>query len=420
VINHRSVRARGHLTSVNRVPPRVLWVTEERPDIRLGGGSVRQAHLLKEVAKAMPVDLLVTGHIDDDQVRAAAANVTEMDVRLAFTPEQPLVRQLHWLLVALLYPRPWYAYGAGPRRRALTRALGERQQGYDIVCVEHEALAPLIPAAPAGRWVLTLHQVVSGELVQELAAVKRRRRRWLLERDLAKARRMEERAAVSYDQLVVCSEADAAAVAALARGKTRRPIAVVPNGVDLEHFRPEPIPSEPRVLFPGSFHFPPNIHGAIWLCAEIWPLVRTAVPNATLELVGREPDPRVLALRSCPGVSVEADVPSMAPYFERARAVAVPLEVGTVTRLKALEAMASGRPVIGTTIGLEGLDVVDGVEARLADETEAFANAIIEVLRDDLVAQRLAEAGRRHVEARFGWERIGRDYVQVLSQLAAS
>jgi glycosyltransferase involved in cell wall biosynthesis len=206
----------------------------------------------------------------------------------------------------------------------------------------------------------------------------------------------------------------------LARGRTQRPIAIVPNGVDLEQFRPGPIPDEPRVLFPGSFHFPPNIHGAIWLCSEIWPLVRAAVPNATLELVGREPDPRILALRSCPGVTVEADVPSMAPYFERTRAVVVPLQVGTGTRLKALEAMASGRPVIGTTIGLQGLDVADGVEARLADDTEAFASAIIEVLHDDHVARRLANAGRGHVEARFGWDRIGRDYVQLLGELAAS
>jgi glycosyltransferase involved in cell wall biosynthesis len=210
------------------------------------------------------------------------------------------------------------------------------------------------------------------------------------------------------------------AVAALANGKTRRPVAVVPNGVDLDAFRLSPVPSEPRVLFPGSFHFPPNIHGAIWLCSEIWPVVRAAVPNATLELVGREPDERVIALGSCPGVSVEADVPSMAPYFERARAVVVPLQVGTGTRLKALEAMASGRPVIGTTIGLQGLDVSDEIQVRLADQTDAFANAIIEVLTNDGIAGRLGQAGREHVEARFGWGRIGRDYVDLLLQLAAS
>jgi polysaccharide biosynthesis protein PslH len=407
-----------HLTPA-RASPRILWVTEERPDTALGGGSVRQAHLLREVAKALPVDLLVTGHVDDAQVRAAAASVTELDVRLAFTPEQSLVRQLHWLLVALLYPRPWYAYGAGPRRRALARALSQRQDRYDIVCVEHEALAPLASAAGAERWVLTLHQVVSGELVQELAGVSRRRRRWLLQRDLAKARRLEEQAATSYDQLVVCSELDARALTAQADGRIRRPIAVVPNGVDLEQFQAGPIPSQPRVLFPGSFHFPPNIHGAIWLCSEVWPLVRAAVPEASLALVGREPDPRVLALQSCPGVSVEADVPSMAPYFARARAVAVPLHVGTGTRLKALEAMASGRPVIGTSIGLQGLDVSDDREVRLTDQTGAFAEALIEVLTNDQVAGRLGDAGRRHVEARFGWERIGRDYVELLRQLAA-
>jgi glycosyltransferase involved in cell wall biosynthesis len=406
------------LTPPQRSRPRVLWVTEERPDRTLGGGSVRQAHLLEQVASVLPVDLLLTGQVHDQRVRAAAAHVTELDVRLAFTPEQPLVRQLHWLLVALLSPRPWYAYGAGPRRRALARVLRQRQEHYDIVCLEHETLAPLLPAAHAGRWVLTLHQVVSAELLQELAGVRRRRRRWLLQRDLAKAQRMEAQAAAGYDQLVVCSDDDARAIAAVANGKTRRPIAVIPNGVDLNEFSPSPIPRAPRVLFPGSFHFPPNIHGAVWMCSEIWPRVQAAIPNATLELVGRQPDPRVLALGSCPGVSVEADVPSMAPYFERARAVAVPLLVGTGTRLKALEAMASGRPVVGTTIGLQGLGVTDGVEVRLADEADEFANAIIEVLTDDEVAARLSDAGRAHVQDRFGWERIGREYLDLLLELA--
>lgn len=398
--------------------PRLLWVTEERPDRGLGGGSVRQAHLLETVANAMDVDLLVTGRVEDQGVRAAVSELTELDVRLAFTPDDPVGRRLHWFAVALFSPRPWYAYGAGPRRRALARVIRQRRHDYDLVCIDHETLAPLVPSDRSGRWILTLHQIVSAELEQELRGVRRRRRRWLLSRDLAKARRMEREAIRNYDQLIVCSERDAATLAELSGDPSTRKVMVIPNGVDLLSFRPSPVPREPRVLFPGAFHFPPNIYGAIWLCTEIWPLVRAAVPGATLQLVGREPDQRVLALASEPGVEVVANVPSMVPYFERARAVVVPLRVGSGTRLKAVEAMSCARPVIGTTIGMEGLDVVDRVQARIADHAEAFAEAMIDVLHNDDTARNLGEAGRAHVETRFGWDRIGTDYVRLLSELA--
>jgi glycosyltransferase involved in cell wall biosynthesis len=366
----------------------------------------------------MQVDLLVAGRVTDERVRAAARSIKELDVRLAFTPEQPsLVRQLHWVSAALSYPLPWYAYGAGPRRRAFASFLRRNAGSYDVVIVEHLTLAPLRPAIGSTPCLITLHQIVSEELAQEMRSV-RPRRRWLLRRDLDKAVRMERAALLGYDQIVVCSVVDAGAIAALAPNRRSR-VAVVPNGADLTNFHPTPIPSEPRVLFPGSFHFPPNIHGAQWLCEEIWPRVRRALPDASLQLAGRDPDPRVLALTSHPGVSLHPNVPSMTPYFERARAIAVPLRVGTGTRLKALEAMASGRPLVGTTIGLEGIDVVDGEQARVADDAESFANALIDVLTDGEQARQLAAAGRAHVEGRFGWDRIGADYADLVRRLKA-
>jgi glycosyltransferase involved in cell wall biosynthesis len=122
----------------------------------------------------------------------------------------------------------------------------------------------------------------------------------------------------------------------------------------------------------------------------------------------------VLDLSSLPGVSVDADVPSMTTYFEATRAVVVPLRIGTGTRLKALEALAACRPVIGTTVGLEGLDLVDGVHARIVDEPEEMATAIAEILRVNEVAEDLAATGRDHVVERFAWDRVGTHFVGVL------
>ncbi len=142
-----------------------------------------------------------------------------------------------------------------------------------------------------------------------------------------------------------------------------------------------------------------------------------AVPDARLLLAGRSPAAEVLKLAAQPSVSVRADVPSMIPLFEAARVVVVPLRIGSGTRVKALEALAAGRPVAGTTTGLAGLDLVDGVHARMADRPAALAEAIVELLTDPVRAASLARAGREHVRDSFGWELIGRRFTQLVEEL---
>jgi glycosyltransferase involved in cell wall biosynthesis len=255
---------------------------------------------------------------------------------------------------------------------------------------------------------------------QELAIAPGSRQRLYRTLDLRKAERLERRALHGFDHVIVCSPEDAAAFGGPTAKLDRSRIGVVPNGVDLTAFTPVPLPLEPRVLFPATLGYAPNVDGALWFCAEIWPLIRAALPTATLELVGREPVPEVLALRQLDGVSVHPDVPSMRPYYDGARAVVVPLRSGTGTRLKALEAMAAGRPVTGTTIGLEGIGVRDREQVLIADDPAGFASAVLRLLSDDALAQRVARAGRTHVEQRFGWERIGRDYVELIDRVIGS
>jgi glycosyltransferase involved in cell wall biosynthesis len=401
-------------------PRRVLWVTEEPPDRSLGGGNIRQAHLFGALARAFPTDLLVVGSVTDEQVRAAAARIIELPKKTAPMTDDPVGRRTLELAITLGSRYPLPAYMAGPSRRTLGSAIKARPKRYDLVCVEHEALAPLISASRGECWLLTFHNLLSGVIEGELALAPGRRQRWFRERDLRKAQRLEQRALRRYDRCVVCSNDDADSLASIGADGARERIKVIPNGVDLGRFRSVPLPREPRVLFPGTFAYPPNVDGAVWFCSEIWPRVRSAVPDATLMLVGRAPVDEVRRLASKAGVSVHADVPSMVKYFESARVVVVPLRVGTGTRLKALEAMAAGRPVVGTSVGLQGIGVADGLHARTADDAERFAAAVIETLRYEELATALGEAGRAHVERRFGWGRIGSLFVAMASELVES
>ncbi len=394
---------------------RVLWVADESPDRSLGGGSIRQAHLFEALASRYPVDLLVVGKVGDERVRSLAAEIIELpDARGAWT-DHPLGRRLLELAILLGSPYPSYAYPARPARRALARSIRKLPVTYDLVSVEHAALAPL-RVSHGAKSVITLHHLFSGMARQELEIAPGRRQRWFRAVDLRKAERLEQGAQRTFDAVIVCSEEDGAALGGTGSVDRSR-INVIPNGVDLDKFRPGPVPPAPRILFPATLGYAPNVDGAVWFCSEIWPRIRAEIPEVRLDLVGRTPVDEVLALGALDGVAVHADVPSVNPYYEAARVVVVPLRSGTGTRLKALEAMAAGRPVVGTSIGLEGIGATHREQLLIADDAAGFADAVIEVLRDDDLARAMARSGRSHVEGRFGWDRIGRDYVELITRL---
>src|SRR5205807_5327496 len=131
---------------------------------------------------------------------------------------------------------PLHAYLSAPRRRELAREIGRRQDRYNVVCVEHEALVPLLPQPKAERWIVTLHALYSEIIRRELERADRAYQRWFWRRELRKARRLERRA-LRYDRCVVCSAEDAGALAR-AVGGTSGSITVIPNGVDLDRVRP--------------------------------------------------------------------------------------------------------------------------------------------------------------------------------------
>ena len=173
------------------------------------------------------------------------------------------------------------------------------------------------------------------------------------------------------------------------------------------------------MLLSGSLYYLPNVDGARWFANQVWPLVLRQVPAARLDIAGRAPVAEVLALSERPGISVHPDVPEMGRYLEAARLAVVPVRIGSGTRLKALEALSAGRPVVGTTVGLEGIGIVDGIQAQVTDSPESMARAIVELLGDDDRSRRIGAAGRQLVEERFSWRVVGEDFADKILSLAS-
>lgn len=385
-------------------PRNAVWVTGDPPDRQLSGSNIRQAHLLEALGRELPVDVMSCGELDP-VTRAAVQRVTQVPGAVRHRRTDRVLRRLETLHVAV-GAGPEEVWGAAEQHRHLARAL-RAGEGYDLVCVEHAAFARLLPrGARPGRWAITLHNVASARARQQQAVTQGRRQRWALDQEIRQAQALEAWVLRSYDITVSVSELDAALLPG--------PSTVVPNGVETERFPDTPVPSAPHVVFLGALMTPPNVDGARWLAEEIWPRVLAAVPEATLSLVGRDPTAEVLALGARPGVEVVPNPPDVVEHLLRARVSAVPLRIGSGTRLKALEGMAARRPVVGTTIGLEGLHVHPGHDVAVADDAVAFSAELVRLLIDDAAAQRLAVAGREVVEREYDWGTVGRAYTQAL------
>jgi glycosyltransferase involved in cell wall biosynthesis len=218
--------------------------------------------------------------------------------------------------------------------------------------------------------------------------------------DFLALRREEQGSWRSIDACAVTSERDAAVIS---RTLPLVRAAVVPNAVDTEHFMPQPDRTVPgTVLFFGTLGYHPNVDGILFFLREVLPLLRRATPGLTVQVVGAAPPPAVLRLAG-PDVIVTGEVDDVRPYLARAQAVIAPLRIGGGTRLKILEAMAMGKPVVSTTLGAEGLAARADKEILIADTPETFARQLGRILVDDRLATALGSAARRLVETSYDW-----------------
>ena len=199
-----------------------------------------------------------------------------------------------------------------------------------------------------------------------------------------------------------------------------REVPLIPSGVDLDYFTPLSMDqSRPgTIAFIGAMRYRPNAEGARFFAEKVFSLVRSSNPDSSFTVVGADPTPEVQALSSIPGVTVTGTVPDVRPWLESAEVVAVPLLSGGGTRIKILEAFAAGRPVVSTSIGAEGIDVVDREHLLKADDPSVFAQAVVELMRDRALRERLTADALTLVRERYQWsaiaERLGNLHAELV------
>jgi glycosyltransferase involved in cell wall biosynthesis len=309
------------------------------------------------------------------------------------------------------WPLPVLNYTSNQMSAALYHAAyGQR---YDLVHMDsiHMAgcLAPLAEAVGATpRIVYNWHNIESELMRRYRAGAGSPLRRLYSAVTARKMKRLERSILRSAFGHVVCSERERKQLREMAPAAC---IAVVSNGVDTAYFADAEAPagSRNRIVFVGLMNYHSNVEAALAFTREVWPRLRSRLPGCSLTLVGATPDPAVLALREVAGVEVTGTVPDVRPYYREALAAIVPLRTGGGTRLKILEAMAAGVPVVSTAFGAEGLDVTPGENILLADPMDAatWVRQLAGLAESESWRRQLTAAARQLVRERYDWTILG-------------
>jgi glycosyltransferase involved in cell wall biosynthesis len=372
---------------------KVIILSGESPLPATTGVRLRVLHLARQLAGAFDVEMLALGWVPRDVDEPFALR----GVPHSWGRLRPLLGSLN---------RPYMA------AKLDSSAARELAAGAAPATAQAE-LPFLVPAAQAPRVpvVLDAHNVET-ELLRSLSAKEPnvgRRLRWRWE--AAKTARFESAVARGIEAVCVTSELDAAA---FERWETRE-VVVVPNGVDTKAVAYQEPATSSQLAYIGNFGYRPNVLAARELADEILPRVQRSHPAAAVILVGPGSEP--LAASARPGVETTGEVENTLPYLHAAGAVVVPLRAGSGTRLKILESMAAGTPVVATPLAVAGLGVRDGEELLLGDSPADLAAQVARLLSDPTLARNLSVRARALVEQKFDWSVVARPLVELHARL---
>lgn len=397
---------------------KILFLTPRFPYPLDVGTSLRNFRLLQSAAQEHDVHLLsfLDRPLRTDHFEAVQGVARRVELRPS--PPHRLARRLDGMLrtgwpdMAL---RRWSPVFAAALRDLL------REERYDVVEAEGIEMARYLPLAQGARTIFSDHNVE--HLLQRRAyeVARARPSRWPLAAysyvQAARLARFERAACRLADRVVTVSEDDAGALRALE--PTGR-YAVVPNAIDAALYPPrESWPARPGVLFAGTLDYRPNADAVRWLLDEIAPLVHIRQPEARVFVVGRDPAPDVVARgQHDPRIAVTGAVESLRPYRARSTVYALPMRGGGGVRFKALEAMAAGLPIVSTRMGMEGIDAEPGTHYLAADTPPDFADALVRLLADEGLRERISENARQLVRERYDWRAVAPALLAVYRDVA--
>jgi glycosyltransferase involved in cell wall biosynthesis len=399
----------------------VAILDEEFPFPLTSGKRIRSFNLLSRLAKRHRITYLAHRNPDPEEQRLAERALREVGIRpyvvnYSIPPKSGI--GFYGRLARNIFSSLPFSV-ATHSSREMAREIDELQL-LDPPDLWHCEWTPYAQAMRGRKlpWIVMAHNVEALIWKRFTETETHPAKRWLMRQQWKKFEAFEKWA---YSTSLV-SIAVSAEDARLMEVQVERDVQVVDNGVDSTYFRPDPtVPRDPRrLLFLGSLDWRPNLDAVRLLLEEIFPQVLQREPRAHLDIVGRHPPDwlKELAARTT-GVELHANVPDVRPYLHRAGLLVVPLRIGGGSRLKILEALAAGVPVLTSTVGVEGLRLESGLHCTIADETEAWIHNILRMMQNSQEGRTQAERGRRVVLDEYEWSGLAEEMERIWFEAAS-
>jgi glycosyltransferase involved in cell wall biosynthesis len=404
---------------------RILYLSQLVPYPPDAGPKVRQYYALRYLMQHHQVTLVAFSRPEDtpealDHLKGLGLTVHTVPMKRAkWRDGLALVTSL-LSGQSFVIRRDWVQAMAALVQKELSQGSYDIIQADQLWMAQYGLLAENL--AKEGRttkpWLVLDEHNACYQIPQRLAQGERNLlKRMVMEREWRALRSYEAQTCARYDHVVTVTEEDRVILEGMVRqvngsmqegGKPRTAFSTIPICVDTAAVQPvAPSWGLHNVLHLGTMFWPPNVEGVVWFAREVWPLVRKMVPGARFTVVGKNPPEAVRALAGeGSGIAVTGYVADPLTYLQGAGAFIVPLFSAGGMRVKIVDGWRWGLPVISTSVGAEGIRYREGENILIADRADSFARAVVDVLLDVELNQRLRANGRRWVEEKYDWQRV--------------
>jgi len=395
----------------------VLLLTQVLPYPPDSGPKVKTWNVLKYLAERHEVTL--ASFVRGDQSAEARHLAQYCQVVHTVPMERSAIRDVWHMGRSFLTGQPFLMIRDD--RRAM-RSLIDRlsaEQHFDVAHADQLNMAQYAERVPGAFKVLDAHNALWVLYKRLWATMSPGPRKWLLGRDWPLLKAYEGRLVREFDAVLAVSYEDKAALQEAAGQPVD--ITVIPIAIDTDEVTVVNRDVEPRhILHIGTMYWPPNIDGVLWFAHQVYPLIRQQRPDICFDIVGARPPQDVAALNGdSTGIHVTGYVADPIFYLQRTALMVVPLRAGGGMRVKILNAMAQGIPIVSTSLGYEGIAVTPGKDILVGDTPEAFAAQVLQVLNDPALGRRLAAEGRKLVEEQYDYRDACRPLDEVYARAAS-
>lgn len=386
-----------------------------------GGVLQRSYHVLRELCNEHEVHLLAFHHQDilssEEKVVEAKAHLIKFCKSVNFVTLGVKKNKFHFymkLLNSVISIKPFSVLAHESKEFRAQMEMLTEQHNIDLMHFDTIALAQYLTGVTKVK-TLTHHNIESELMFRRAKVTGSYFAKLFFSLNAFKLARYEKKYIKRFSCNITCSEPDKKKLLNLIRGIR---VSVVPNGVDTSFFVPKQRTEDNHTIVHVGALQSANLDGMVYFLSDIWPLIKKKEPQVRLILVGGNIPRSILELgKASSDILITGYVEDVRPYVWTSSVFIVPLRFGGGTKLKVLDALAMGKAIVSTSIGLEGIEVTPGKEALQANGAEEFADAVVELVRSPERRSELGEAGRILVENKYDWHIIGKLQREIFEKL---